>query len=63
MNLTVIANCYHSSVELAHLTKVRVGNLTFDGVDSEMLHLGELTGDLGDSIRFEIRDISKMGLG
>ena len=33
--------------------KVRVGNLTFDGVDSKMLHLGEFGGpELGGAIRF-----------
>merc|ERR1712156_832550 len=30
--------------------KVRVGNLTFDGVDSEMLHMGDVDGDLGEKI-------------
>jgi len=30
--------------------KVRVGNLTFDGVDSEMLHMGDVDGDLGEAI-------------
>ena len=33
------------------MTQVRVGNLTFDGVDSEMLHLGDVDGDLGEAIR------------
>ena len=35
----------------ASLTQVRVGNLTFDGVDSQMLHLGDVDGDLGEAIR------------
>ena len=40
-------------IHLLNLTKVRVGNLTFDGVDSKMLHLGEFGGPmLGDAIRF-----------
>ena len=34
MTLPVIENCYHSSGEQAHLTKVHVGNLTFDGVEN-----------------------------
>ena len=29
-------------------SQVRVGNLTFDGVDSQMLHLGDVDGDLRD---------------
>ena len=32
------------------LTQVRVGNLTFDGVDSQMLHMGDVDGDLGEAI-------------
>ena len=33
-------------------SQVRVGNLTFDGVDSQMLHMGDVDGDLGEAIRF-----------
>ena len=38
-----------------------MGNLTFDGVDSKMLHLGDEAGpELGDAIRLElIKPISK----
>merc|ERR1719339_727242 len=36
------------------IIKVRVGNLTFDGVDSEMLHLGDVGDDLGDAISANI---------
>ena len=32
-------------------SQVRVGNLTFDGVDSQMLHLGDVDGDLGEALR------------
>jgi len=34
--------------------KVTVGNLTFDGVDSPMLHLGDVGGDFGDMIANEV---------
>ena len=34
------------------LPKVKVRNLTFDGVDSLMLHLGDFAGpELGEAIR------------
>ena len=36
-----------------NLTKVRVGDLTFDGVDSELLHIGDAVGQIGDSIPFD----------
>ena len=40
--------------------KVRVGNLTFDGVDSKMLHLGDFGGpQLGGAIRYKIRNSFK----
>ena len=37
-----------------------MGNLTFDGVDSEMLHLGDDAGmGLDDAIRLESKPIAK----
>ena len=32
---------------------MRVGDLTFDGVDSELLHIGDAVGQIGDSIPFD----------
>ena len=34
--------------------KVKVGNLTFDGIDSLLLHIGPEMGDIGDAINASI---------
>lgn len=34
--------------------KARVGNLTFDGIESPMLHMGDVGGDFGDMISSEL---------
>lgn len=34
--------------------KARVGNLTFDGIESPMLHMGDIGGDFGDMISSEL---------
>ena len=31
--------------------KATIGNLTFDGIDSPLLHMGDIGGDLGDMIQ------------
>ena len=34
--------------------KATIGNLTFDGVDSDLLHMGDIGGELGDMIQNSI---------